>query len=141
MEIVAQNPKGWKLIKVDGLVQSGYWGNTPPSKCVKIGDRYETRKDPHDEIDNFFFSTGIRAVGYSRGRSSVLVEFEDWLDDNKYFASVKGVELLLYALQDGNVIVDDGYLYGVWTYKKMGSSIGIMPCYWDGNDPKEYETN
>ena len=128
MDIVGPNPKNWDLHKEDGLVLSGnkYW-----------------LMGAHPRTDNFFFVTGIKAVGSRRGQSSVLIEFDDWLDSNKYFASVIGVTFLLYAIQDGNIVrTEDGYLYGLWTFRKMGSTVSIWPCYWGGFNkdlPKEYK--
>jgi hypothetical protein len=139
MEIVGTNKRSWQLVKRKGLIRSGYNGAQVPVKMVNKNGRWTRVEKKHEIIDNVFFITGIKLKTWARGQSSALLVFEDWLDDHEYTASVSASAFIFFALQDGNhVVTEDGYIHGLWTFRKMGSNVSIWPCYWDGDTPVEY---
>lgn len=81
-----------------------------------------------DDAPNFVFYAHIKPTGYSRGRSSAIMEFDDKDGVHKFHAGMDGTFKILTALGSGKLkFVDDGYIFGVFTFVKQGTSIYIIP--------------
>ena len=117
-----KNPKSWNLLMKDGVVLSGYNG-------IGLGGyRYRT-VETDDATDNFIFTARIRPTGVSKGQSSALTLFEDDDGVHKYEASTSAMYHILRAVASGDVIATkNDYLYGAWTFRKMGRTVSIWPC-------------
>lgn len=88
------------------------------------------------QVDNFVFTGAFKPISYSRGRSSVTQTFEDkdcpQSPDDKwhriqYDMAPQATSDLFKAIADGEVVLEDGYFVGTFTFAKQGDQISVRP--------------
>lgn len=128
MEIIKEIKTSWKLIKETNVatgqsrILSGYGGD----------GRFGWPKEPkvgfiREECSNIVFCATIAAARASRGRSSSLVEFEDRDGLHTYQTGTIGMFHFFKAIQEGRIVVSDGWLIGTFTFAKQGKEIYLQP--------------
>lgn len=128
MNIIKLNKKTWTIPEADGIIYSGYNG-------FGLGMRFS--RIEYNERENIIFGARIRPTSVSRGQSSALVLFEDADGKHNYEASLKGMYQIVRAFIDGNLSSSEGYIDGVWTFRKMGTTTSIWPVDGDLNEYKD----
>lgn len=73
-----------------------------------------------EQVDNYFFDATLTFIGFSRGRSSVKVIFQD----------IKGIEYEMFATNFSDLVkgclLDNGVITGEWSFCKRGQNYGIV---------------
>jgi hypothetical protein len=116
MKKLIDNAKKWKIPTVNGLLITGYF------------EEWRYRDSEVTESDNCIFTAYIKPYRYARGRSSVTFMFTDEDDGNVYHTGAKGMMEITKAIADGTIGVEEnGYLSGVFTFKKQGENIYLFP--------------
>ena len=121
--------KKWTIsaaIDEEGMVSkllSGYYG-------VGLENNIHYKEsDDYKEVPNFIFSASIAPISMSRGRSSVITKFSVKDTDIILEFGPKTVLTLIEAVIAGQIVVVDGYLTGLFTFLKQGSSVYTTPWY------------
>jgi len=130
MVYIKPNPKSWTIYMVDGEIRTGVGAGRRPGDYYYVsGGRI---KREITEVDNFFFTANIEVIGVEKGQSSVTTIFGDSGNSvQRYWASSLATAMILLGVELGAIDVVDGSYSGVWTYRKMGTTVSIWPCYID----------
>ncbi|MGL5731876.1 MAG: hypothetical protein ACRCX5_12255 [Bacteroidales bacterium] len=82
--------------------------------------------DPYDEeVPNYVFEADLCIYGYSRGRSSAIIQLVDYEDRNSKDRNVTKYNVFMSDIVDIVREMNKGRIIAEFTWVKKGSSYGI----------------
>ena len=134
------------------IKQPTWFLDTEDKYSKKVATGNHDFASQHVKLDLPIFSAQIKYIGYSKSRSSVKADFEiRWSGEDATMRALMGETTDIVHLSLGSAMrildllmmgdffeMDNGWATGLFTFRKAGTSVTILPFIDDINDTKKY---